>query len=550
MIEKNAPRMSGVGAGATSPGFDDLSAGDRDALVGALSRGISRRQAMALLIGTGLTAAASGSILAGAGKALAATPRRGGRLRAAMTQHGPSDTLDPQLFTSSIDFTRGRAHYNGLVQLDDRIVPQPELAEEFSPNADATEWTFKLRNGVEFHDGSELTADDVIWSMNRHMGDESKSKVKVLVADIAEWKKVDNTTVKAILAAPNADLPAVLGTHHFKILKEGTSDFQAPVGTGPFRLMEFKPGIRSIHERNENYWRSGAHVDELELFAITDSTARVNALLAGDVEMISNLDPKAIELVDGTEGAEVWSVPSGSYPCIVCRTDTEPGSDRDFVLALKFLQRREHIVDAILKGQGTIGNDQPINAAYPDYCAELAQRPFDPDKAKYHLQKSGITAAEIEVAEISNGVTDMVLVLQREAAKIGLDLQIKRVPNDGYWGSVWMKTPMHVGDWNMRPTATIMQSIAFAPDADWNESQWRSERMGTLLKEARAATDDARMAELQCEMQGLISEESGVIIPVHKNSVDGLSSRVQGMSRNPLGTLGGSEWPEFVWLDG
>lgn len=538
------------GSGPRVPGFENLDTADRERLLGALRRGISRRQALALLGATGLTALASGGILAGAQKAQADMPKRGGRIRAAMTAHGPSDTLDPQLFTGSIDFMRGRAHYNNLVQLDDRLMPQPELAQEFSANSDATEWTFRLRDGVEFHDGSRLAADDVIWSMNRHLGEDSKSKVKVLVADVAEWQKVDDTTVKAVLNAPNADLPAILGTHHFKILKADTTDFQNPVGTGPFRLMEFKPGIRSLHERNEDYWRSGAHVDELELFAITDATARVNALMAGDVEMISNLDPKAIDLVNSTDGVEVWSVPSGSYPCIVCRTDTAPGNNPDFVKALKYLQRRDYIVEAVLKGQGTVGNDQPINEAYPDHCAELALRPFDPEKAKHHLQKSGVTSAEIEVAEISNGVTDMVLILQQEAKKIGLDLNVKRVPNDGYWGSVWMKTPMHVGDWNMRPTATIMMSIAFSPEANWNESHWRSDRMGRLLKEARATTDQAKMAELQCEMQTLISEESGVIIPVHKNSIDGLSSIVKGMSRNPLGTLGGAEWPEFVWLDG
>ncbi len=529
--------------------LSDLDSHDRSKLAHTLGKGISRRAATAMLMRSGLSMAASVSLLGAAGNALAAVPKRGGSVRAAMTQHGPADTLDPQLFTSSIDFTRGRAHYNGLVQLDDNIVPQPELAEEFSVNPGATEWTFKLRRGVKFHDGSDLTAEDVIWSMNRHLGASSKSKAKVLVSSIKEWKKVDARTVRAVMESPNADLPAVLGTHHFKILKEGVTDFSAPNGTGPFTLQEFKPGIRSVHLRNKNYWRNGPNLDRLELFAITESTARVNALLAGDVQMISNLDPQAIAIVESTAGVEVLSVPSGSFPCIVCRSDTRPGNSPDFVLALKYLQQRDRIVKTILKGQGTIGNDQPINAAYPAHCAKLAQRPYDADKAKFHLQKSGITSAEIQVAEISNGVTDMVLVLQREAARIGLDLQVKRVPNDGYWGSVWLKTPMFVGDWNMRPTANIMLSLAFAPEAEWNESRWKSERMGTLLKDGRAETNAAKRAELQCEMQRLVSEESGVIIPVHKNSVDGLSSKVKGMTRNPLGTLGGSEWPEFVWLE-
>ena len=218
MKKKNIMQIVGSGERG-SPEFSDLDAGDRNAIVSALRKGISRRETMALLMGSGITLAASAGILGAAGKAIAAAPKRGGRIRAAMTQHGPADTLDPQLLTSSIDFTRGRAHYNGLVQLDDNIVPQPELAEEFSANADATEWTFKLRNGVEFHDGSTLTADDVIWSMKRHMGDESKSKAKILVSGVKEWKKVDSHTVRAVLDGPNADLPAVLGTHHFKILK-------------------------------------------------------------------------------------------------------------------------------------------------------------------------------------------------------------------------------------------------------------------------------------------------------------------------------------------
>jgi peptide/nickel transport system substrate-binding protein len=385
--------------------------------------------------------------------------------------------------------------------------------------------------------------------MNRHIGENSKSKVKSLLSMVNEWKKIDSNTIKAILDSPNSDLPVLLGTHHFKILKEGTKDFQNPVGTGPFKLKEFKPGIRSVHVRNGDYWRDGPNIDQLELFAITESTARVNSLLSGDVHLISNLDPKAIKIVESTDGVGVWSVPSGSYPAIVCMTDAYPGNNRDFVLGMKYLQRRERILKSVLKGQGNIGNDQPINKAYADHCEKLVQRPFDPDKAKFHLKKSGVTSAEIQVAEISNGITDTVLILQRECANIGFDLQIKRVPNDGYWGAVWMKTPMHVSDWNMRPTANIMLSIAFAPDAKWNDSQWKNERMGTLLSSAWAETNPAKKAELHCEMQTLVSEESGMIIPVHKNSVDGVSDKVKGMTRSPMGTLGGSEWPEFIWLD-
>jgi len=530
--------------------FEEISRTDRETVLGALRRGATRREVMGWLMAMGATVATAGSIVTAAGKALAQTPKRGGSLRCAMALHGPSDTLDPQLVTSAIDYVRGRATYNNLVQLDDNIVPPPELAEEFSPSDNAREWTFKLRRDVEFHDGSKLTADDVVWTMNRHIGENSVSKAKALVSTVKEWKKLDDYTVRAILDSPNADLPAALGTFHFRILKRETTDFSAPPGTGPFKIKEFKQGVRSVHERNDNYWRSGGpNLDELEIFGITDSVARVNALLAGDINMMSQLDPKAIKQVEAAPGFEVLSVPSGAYMSIVCMRDKSPGKNHDFVEAMKYLQRRERIVKSILKGHGTVGNDHPISSAYPDHCADLAQRPHDPEKAKFHLKKSGVTSVDMQVAEVDSGITDIALITQREAAKIGLNINVKKVPTDGYWGAIWMKTPVHVASWNMRPTANVMLTLAFAPDAAWNDSQWKNERMGKLLVDSRAELDPAKRKEMYCEMQRLISQESGIIIPAHRNYVDGVSDKVKGLGRLPLEALGGAEWPEFAWLD-
>ncbi len=531
-------------------GYDELRSLDKDLIKSALRRGVTRREVMGWLIAAGTTVASAGSIVTAASEALAATPTRGGSVRWASDTHGPSDTLDPIHFTSAIDYTRGRCIYNNLVQHNEDLSMRPELAEEFSANDDGTEWTFKIRKGVAFHDGSPLTADDVIWSMNRHIGADSKSVAKTLVASVTEWKKVDSHTVKAILDSSYDDLPSILGTFHFKILKQDTTDFQKPVGTGPFRLQEFKPGVRSVHVRNDNYWREGANLDEIQIFAITDSVARVNAMLSGNIQLMQALDPKAISQVERTAGVEVMSVPSGAYFGICCMQTTSPGNNRDFVLAMKYLQRRKRIVKSILKGQGTLGNDQPINVAYgANFCSELPIRPFDPDKAKFHLDKSGITSAEIHLADVAPGLADTVLRLQREASKIGLNLSIKKVPNDGYWGAVWMKTPINVTTWNMRPTANAMLSIAFAPDAPWNDTLWKNERMGELLAETRKTLEPSVRHEIYCEMQTVVHNECGMIIPVHRNFVDAKSEKLVGIPTVPLGTCGASEWPEYAWLE-
>ena len=391
-------------------------------------------------------------------------------------------------------------------------------------------------------------ADDAMYSMSRHYGDDSISSAKALVAGVEEWVKVDEYTIRARLSSPDGDLPLILATPHFRMIKEGTTDFSNPTGTGPFKLVEFSPGVRSLHVRNEDYWRDGPNANEIEITAVTEKTARTSALIAGDIDLMQNLDPKAVPQVEAADGVGVWSVKSGSYMGVVMMTDREPGNNRDFVLAMKYLQNREKILRSVLKGRGSIGNDQPIGAAYGvDHCSELAQRPYDLDKAKFHLQKSGVTDVEMQVAEVRAGLNDVVLLMQNEARKIGLNLTIQKVPNDGYWGAVWMKTPMHVTGWNMRPTANIMITQAFAPDAKWNDSQWKDERIGTWLRDARAETDPAKRHEIYCALQTLISEESGMIIPVHTNYLDGKSDKIEGIGRVPLGTLGYNEWPEFAW---
>ena len=511
---------------------------------------LNRRDFMQGLLTTGLSVTAAGVLVASSTSAIASTPKKGGKVRFGWDQHGPADTLDPVLYTSTLDYTRGRSLYNNLLQFNDNMTMRSELAEEWSVNDTATEFTFNLRKGVVWHDGTPFTADDVIYAMNRHLGESSVSKAKGLVSMITEWKKIDSHTVKAILSSPNSDLPQILGTFHFKIVKDGTEDFAGlPIGTGPFKITEFTPGVRSVHLRNESYWRDGPHLDELELFAITDNVSRVNALISGDIEILGNLDPKAIKQVQATEGVEVYSVESGATTHIVAMLDRHPTDNWDLVMGLKHLSPRERIVRAVLKGQGSVGNDHTISSAYSDHCKSLAIRPHDLDKAKFHFKKSGIDKATIHTAEVGLGAVDICLVLQAEAAKAGFNLDVKRVASDGYWGTTWMNTPLNITSWNMRPTANVMMSLMYKSDAPWNETKWKDEKFDKLLLEVRGVTDPGLREEMYCEMQTMISNNAGSIVPIHRNYVDAKQVKVKGLPRVPLAAVGGCEWPEFAWLD-
>ena len=143
----------------------------------------------------------------------------------------------------------------------------------------------------------------------------------------------------------------------------------------------------------------------------------------------------------------------------------------------------------------------------------------------------------------------MALMLQRECSKVGFDLKVTKVPNDGYWGAIWLKKPMCVVAWNMRPSATMMLALAYKSTAAWNETFWKNERFDSLLDMATAETDFSKKYEMLGEMQQLISDEGGSLTPVTGGYLDAHSSKLKGFGQNPLGAFGGMEWPEYIWMD-
>ncbi len=533
------------------PSYGSLSYGDEQQLFEMIKRGASRRDVLKYFMASGATLAASGVLFGSATKAFAETPKTGGRLIMAGDQHGPNDTLDPALFTSAVDYFRGRMYYGSLTRLTDDLSYEPELAESIEANKDATVWTFKIRKGVEFHDGKTLTADDVIYTMNRHLGEESVSKAASLVSMVDRWEKVNDYEVKAVLNSPNADLPIALGTFHFKILQDGTTDFSTAVGTGPYKVKEFAPGVRTIGTRFENFWGEGGYLDELEHYGIGDSTSRLNAFLAGDVDAMVNLPPKAIDQVQGTDGKEIWSLQAGAYVNITPRLDMEQSSNQHLWKAMQLLQDRQRLLKGVLKGQGSLGNDQPINAAYFDHCPDIPQRELDPEKAKWHWEQSGIGSTPVPVvaAEVAPGAVEQCLFMQREGQKIGANFDVKKVTTDGYWGAVWLKEPICVASWNMRPTANIMMTLAFEGSAAWNETRWNNDNFNQLLVDVRGETDPDARRQKYCDLQTMIHEENGMSLPVHRNYVDAAASYVKGRSNVPLNNFGGAESPVTLWRD-
>ena len=528
-----------------------LSRADTAAVEAAMRHGAGRRDVLAMLTGGGLALAAAGGVLGAASRALAETPKRGGRIRVAGSATSTSDTLDPAKQSNATDYSRGNMFYNGLFDLDASLAPQPALAES-TRNDGAKVWTFTLRKGVTFHDGSPLAAEDVVYSLARHKDPAIGSKAKSLADPMAEIRATGPNEVQVTLSAPNADLPVVLGTFHFKIIKAGTTDFTTANGTGPFRCKEFTPGVRSIAVRNPDYWRPGQpYLDEIEFVGIGDEQARVNALLSGDVHLTSAINPRSVRRIQQTEGYGVFETKSGYYTDLVVRLNEAPGNNPDFVMAMKLLCDREQMRSAILRGHAVVGNDQPIDPSNRFYFAGLPQRVFDLDKARFHFRKSGVGTAAVPIycAAAAEHSVDMSLLMQQTAQKIGLTLDVKQVPNDGYWSNHWMKHAVGFGAVNPRPSADILFTLFFQSEAAWNESAWKDPRFDQLLLAARMETDEAKRKAMYADMQTLVHEHSGIGIPLFLNLIDAHTTKLKGLAPVPLGGLMGYGFADKVWLD-
>lgn len=522
-------------------------------LLQALHQGkLSRREFIQRMSVLGVSAAALPALLSNT--AQADTPKKGGKITVGVEAAQTKDSLDPTLYYSTANILMGYSVYDSLVNRGPDLKPVPWLAESWEIGADASEWIFQLRKDVEWHDGKPFTADDVIYSCSRHTREGTESPAKGYMSQIAEMKKDGDHVVRFKLSAPNADFPIVLSDTRVQISQNGYEDFvNTTVGTGPFKVKEWKAGSRYVFTRNDNYWGSdGPWVDEIEVVGIGDITARVNALLSGDINVMLELDPKAVALIERNNRVDLIRSQSGAFINLAMMVDREPTNNADFRLAMKYAINREQIVKNVLKGYGSVGNDHPISPTDPYFCSDIAQREYDPDKARFHIKKAGLenTPVDFYASDVPGaGTLAACQVLQQSAAAAGINLNLIQPPADTYWSSVWIQKPLTASGWDMRPVPDLMFSIAFKSDSDWNETKYADERFDQLLLEARSTVDFDKRKTMYCEMQQMLQDDGGHATLAFRDILDAKAADVKGITAHPSGPLGFYQFARTVWID-
>ena len=491
---------------------------------------MSRRSFIHTMVAGGMTLATATGM---ANMARAGTPNRGGHLRVAKGHGQTTDRWDPGNAENGYMVNLLQTFHGYLTEVGPDGSLMPQLAESWEATPDGKTWTFKLRPGVTFHDGKSLDVEDVIASINHHRGDDSTSAAKPLLSAVTDVVTDGDDMVVFTLDTGNADFPFVLSDYHIPIgaAADGRVDWTTGNGCGAYRLDNWQPGVRADLSRFDGHWdlANRAFFDSAELHSITDTNARTNAMLTGEMDAVDRLDLKTVDRIKQVAGINVHSIPGTQHFTFEMMCDTDPFTDVNMRLALKYAIDRQDMVDKILSGYGAVGNDHPIGQGQRFFNTELPQREYDPDRARYHLQKAGLESVRINLSAADAafaGAVDAASLFQATAAPTGIDLNVIREPNDGYWSDVWNVKPFTAVYWGGRPVEDQMFSTAYETGVPWNGTRWSNERFDELLVTARAELDEDKRREMYFEMQEILSNDGGLIAPMFASYVFGTRDNV------------------------
>ena len=438
-----------------------------------------------------------------------------------------ADPIHPNRFWQVTEKTMNR-----LVRPGPSGEPSPDLAVSWSANDDASVWTFKLREGIKFHDGSDFDSGDVVDLLKRIKDPELDAPVASVLAIMDSVEAIDPLTVKITLSAPHADFSLLLMDYRIRMTPEGSGDTigKTGIGTGPFILKTLDPEGTTILKANPDYWEGQPGIETVEIISIPDSQARVQALLSGQIDMLRHISGQEKALFEGNPKFKLQSVATGDWRTIAFRTDTWPFTDARVRKALRIATDRQAMIDLVLgPGGGVVACDNPVWSG-DQYRADL-DCPQQIDEAKRLLAEAGYPdGIEIDVvtSDLRAVWIDMVQVYQQQVAKAGITVNLVKAPGDGYWNEVWMKLPAVTSSWGQRPADQIFNE-AYRGGATWNETFWNQPEFDEKLDQARHELDFEKRKLLYHDLQRVLYEEGGSFIPFHINQIVVMSARVSGL---------------------
>jgi peptide/nickel transport system substrate-binding protein len=485
------------------------------------------------------TSASAAPTTAAVAAAAAATaqPVRGGTIR---VTGSPAVEINPHKLTSNGGIITTFPCLNFLARVSGDGTPQPELATSWTPSADTKTWTFKLRQGVKFHDGSTFSADDVVATYKRladkSTGSTAASTLNFLPPDGIE--KVDDYTVAFHLSRAQADFPYYTYIYQAGILPANWSGDWAssPIGTGPFKMNSYTAGQGSTYVRNESYWENGLpYLDGIDIKIWQDPSGELTALQSGGSDMMALTPYDALDDIRKNPNLQVLSSRSASYDAMHMRVDTPPFDNPKVRQALALAINRQDVLNIVLGPDGgDLASDQPVAPILRDHV-DVAMKAQDLAMAKQLLAEAGHpNGFEFDLPTHSGAewLKNWALTLQQAFAPLGVKANLVVETSQVYY-THWTTVTTGVTEWASRSTASEILNSAYRTGVNWNSAHWSNPAFDTALDQLDATVDVNKRKELMLTLEKALSDEVPAIITYARSSPRGLSKRVQGMTQDP-----------------
>jgi peptide/nickel transport system substrate-binding protein len=437
------------------------------------------------------------------------------------------------------------------------LILQPVLAESWSANSAGDVWTFKIRQGVKFHNGQALTADDVVYTYQLHTNPKNASAALSAFGGVLSntgVSKVDDFTVQFKLDAPNGNFPYLTSSDNYNMIilpnNYSPADWQSSfIGTGPFTLGSYTPKSGATFNRNESYWGTKASPAQT-IFTFYDTTApAILALTSGSIDVVGQFTVTGGEaLLSGSYN--VIKLKSSAHRELSMRCDQTPFTDPRVRQAVALTLNRPQIVQALFKGYADIGNDSPFAPVFPSTDTSIAQRTQNIAQAKSLLSAAGHPngiSAQL-ITEQFQEIPDYAQIVVQEAAAAGIKINLKVESQSAYYGktfgsSDWLDAEMSLVDYGHRSVPNVFLTSPLETTnlktgtGTWNAAHFANSQYNSLVTQYVAAVDLSTQKSLAGQIETLLLAQTPIIYGYFYNYLTATAQNVNGVYPTAIGHL-------------
>ena len=524
-------------------------------LIDGLAAGrISRREFMRYGSVLGLSAPLLGGIAGAVGYSTSMRPARaamaGGTVR--YGQIVPAAAIDPVKIADGGGVTLISQVGEYLVLSAPDLTAVPILAESWAPNADGTVWTFKLRQGVKFHNGKNMTADDVVATFDRLADpDNGSNALSVFTGLLSKGgtRKVDDYTVEFHLEAANGNFPYAISSDNYNAIilpADYAGDFeQNMIGTGPFKLEKFTPKVGASFVRNPDYWGAAAGPDRIEVSFYDDYQPQILALQGGQLDIIQQIPVlQGVGLLNDPN-VDIISTPSSAHQQVHMRVDVDTFKDKRVRRAIALCLDRPLIAKGLMKGRAQIGNDSPFMAAYPSTDQSVPQREKNIAEAKQLMEAAGMADGfeTTLTTEKYLEIPDFAVLIQNAVKEIGGKINLNILDQGAYYGdavygkSPWLDSEMGITDYGHRGVPNVFLSAPLASDGTWNSAHFKNAEYDGLVKGYIASLDLESQKAAASKIQTLLLDETPLMFVYFYDFLTATRKGVTGVQPTAMGHL-------------